>query len=492
MNFRRGRRSRRAALLVIEAVLARPATSTGDLLLRPLYYHIAPALWLAIFPGWAAPRSPVGVATIFLVWLAARDWFPAPETPVAQPWGQIHSGALAAAMLYAASPLAIRFARFSWNPNILPFWALLALYSAWRAWERPDFRWLAVSGIALAFALQSHYLAFLLFPTAGLFWLLALVRAWRAPGIGRRGPRSEFLLGSFFGSLAFLLLMSPLILFDARQGWSNLSTIPAQLSGGDGTRTAVQPGMFLERLGEAAGELVAFLFTGSAASPAPGPCCSRDWFRRFSVLLAPARSRWPGAAPYWLLATWILSGLAGLALYPGEIFDHYYALLFPAPFLLLGGAVQALQNKAVSGKRIHSAAYLLSLAAVAAILFVELANNPLLFPPERQLLRTEEVARKIAAEAGGQPLNLAVIAERNYADGYRYFLERWDIPVMDLDPERPKATRAGQLFIVCEQPRATCDPKHEPRAVVSKYGRSRVAGEWALAGVTLYRLVPLE
>jgi hypothetical protein len=191
-------------------------------------------------------------------------------------------------------------------------------------------------------------------------------------------------------------------------------------------------------------------------------------------------------AAFIFLLTWIFSGWAGFALYRGDIYTHYFGFLFPAPFLLLGGAVQVLKNRSLTFP------YYSALVLSAVLLLTNLGNSPIKYPPNRQLQRAEVVARKILAESGGEPLNLAVIGEVNYEDGYQYFLESWNAPFVELDPQRLKDTIAGQMFVVCELPRKKCDPKREPIPQVRRFGRSEVAGEWEIYGVTLYRLTHHE
>src|SRR3989344_5809855 len=125
-----------------------PRTSIGDMYLGPLYYYlIAPFLWLWNFSptGPAVFVAILGTATVGLIWLVAREWF-----------GK--TAGYTAAILYAVSPLVINFSKHSWNPNIIPFFALLCIYSIWRVWQKQEYKWLIVLGISFAFVTQSHYL----------------------------------------------------------------------------------------------------------------------------------------------------------------------------------------------------------------------------------------------------------------------------------------------------------------------------------------------
>ena len=124
-----------------DPILIGPGTSVGNMYLGPLYYYlIAPALFLARYNpvGPAVLVALLGVATIYFVYFVARRWF----TPTA---------GLLASFLYAISPTVIIFSHSSWNPNIMPFFSLLSIYSIWRIFNNREYKWLVSVGISFAF-----------------------------------------------------------------------------------------------------------------------------------------------------------------------------------------------------------------------------------------------------------------------------------------------------------------------------------------------------
>ena len=61
-----------------DLILVGPGTSIGNMYLGPLYHYImAPALFLARYSpiGPAIQIALLGIATIFFVWFAGREWF---------------------------------------------------------------------------------------------------------------------------------------------------------------------------------------------------------------------------------------------------------------------------------------------------------------------------------------------------------------------------------------------------------------------------------
>jgi hypothetical protein len=315
-----------------------------------------------------------------------------------------------------------------------------------------------------------------LLPTIGLFWLITGFETRK-----QKEKLREFIKYSAISIGIFTVLMSPLVIFDARHGWNNFSAIKKFFAERQETVSA-RPWNALPKFiplsekittnlvagkDEAAGVRIALIGTLSVA-----------WL---SYLALRKRSLAINKKGLILIFSWLGFALLGLGLYKQEIYDHYFGFFFAAPFLLIGGVVGYINSKGTLGKIV---------SVVALLILVELSikDNPLLYPPNRQLARTKEVAGKIREEAKGERFNLAVIAERNYEDAYQYFLEAWGTGVSDIDPQRHDETVGKYLFVVCEVPKDKCDPTHNPKAEVANFGWSKVESEWEVGGVILYKL----
>ena len=132
-------------------------TSQGHMFLGPGYYYMM-APFMALFEG-----SPVGaavmvailsVATVGLIWWVGRSWF----APIA---------GLVAALLYSLSPITIIFGRASWNPNVMPFFAMLAIWGGVEALKGKGKKWWLMSAIGLAGGLPSQFLGLLMVSVLG-------------------------------------------------------------------------------------------------------------------------------------------------------------------------------------------------------------------------------------------------------------------------------------------------------------------------------------
>ena len=456
----------RRLLVNADPILIGPGTSIGDMYLGPLYYYMmAPALLLARFSpvGPAVQIALLGVATIFFVWYTARTWF-----------GK--RGAAVAALLYAIAPTVIIYSRSSWNPNIMPFFALLTIWGMWKVWQERKWKWLLVVGVSMAFVLQSHYLGLLLFPTIGLFWILTFLK------VRKTEEAKKFLLNSVFSGIIFLILMSPLVIFDARHGWRNFEAMRKFFSERQ-TTVSARPWNAIPKIPNLSEKIVTRLIAGRNETAGK---ISFSVIIILSLIVFARRNSFNNKTKlaFTLLSIWLASALIGLGLYKQEIYDHYYGFFFTAPFLLLAGLIESVRK--IDNNKFFASPLVFGLLL---LLVANIADNPLKYPPNRQLERGQIVTDKIIEESAGDRFNLAVLAERNYDDGYQYFLELKGVPVIDIDPQIADETITKQLFVVCELPKEKCDPTHSPKAEVANFGWSKIEEEWELSGVTLFRLV---
>ncbi|OGY09816.1 MAG: hypothetical protein A2700_01560 [Candidatus Blackburnbacteria bacterium RIFCSPHIGHO2_01_FULL_44_64] len=445
-----------------------PRTSIGDMYLGPLYYYfIAPLLFLFRFSptGPAVSVAVIGIATVALLFYVAREWF-----------GK--KAAAVASFLYASAPILINLSKHSWNPNIMPFFALLSIYSMWRVWSKKEYRWLLILGISYAFVLQSHYLGLLLLPTLALMWASSFLSAKSSPG-----TLHKLLLLSLFAFLLFIFLMSPLFLFDYKHGWHNLQSVKLFFAHRQETVSAkpwnALPALWPLWQGKVVMELVTasqkVLSVAVSALVVTGTT-HYIWSARKSLQTRLLKINTP-VTPFILTLTWIGTGLLGLGSLKQSIFAHYFGFMFPAVFLLLG----ALYEKYWQGKL-----KLVVLTTLILISVANLVNNPLKYAPQRQMQRVQEVNKKIIEEANGKPFNFGLVAKRNYEEGYLYFFELSGSPVRIVDPQH-KETITDQLFVVCED--SDCQsPVYSAKSEVAHFGPSKVEKEWEIGGVKLYKL----
>lgn len=456
-----------------------PGTSIGNMYLGPLYYYfMAPGLFLTNFSpvGPAVQIALLGIITIWMVWYVGREWFP--PSPKASE-GQVAWVALIAAGLYAISPIVIIYSRSSWNPNIMPFFAILSVYSIWRVFKHYEFKWMLVLGVAFAFVLQSHYLGLLLAPTIGIFWFLTMVGVWKDKVL-----KSKAIRHTLYAVVIFALLMSPLLIFDMRHGWINFNAMNKFFSERQ-TTVSARPWSSLPKLPALFVQINQSLLTG--ANLTVSKLVSLFIFLGVALMFVKNHTK-KGLlsipAQYYLVFSWIIFALIGFGIYKQNIYDHYFGFVFAVPFLLFAVFINSFMQL---NKYTKAVGFLL----IGYLVCLSLQGSPLRSTPNNQLSRASHVADKIASEAGANEYNLAVLAERNYQDGYKYFLLNKGSRVVEIDAQRPETIK-DQLFVVCEMLPEKCDPVHSPRAEVANFGWSKIESTWEVDGVLVYKLVHLK
>ncbi|HWA52061.1 MAG TPA: glycosyltransferase family 39 protein [Patescibacteria group bacterium] len=441
-----------------------PGTSIGNMYLGPAYYYMM-ALPLLIFNfnpvGPAIFIAILGLITILFLWKVIREWFPTKK---------INYGALVASFLYAISPVIIIYSRSSWNPNIMPFFALLTVYSIWKVWVTKNFKWLIITGISYACCLQSHYLGLLLAPTILVIWFLVLIKT---------PIKKKFLGYSFVSLFLFLLIMSPLAIFDFRHNFINSKAILAFFTDRQTTVSVLPwkaiPGMW-PILANITGDLV------GAKTNIVGVVVAALILIAFVFVYLIRREKYnfKKTTVTLTITMWLFFGLIGLALYKQHIYDHYYGFIFVTPFIMLGAIINNLKYKI---------GYLLIAILVLGIVFVDIQNSPLAAAPNMQMQRARFVATKVEEIANGERFNFALIADSNYDSAYRYFMDLDNAKVVDINPQDTKDTITDQLIVVCEREKDKCDPTHNPKAEVAGFGWTKIVAEYDnVFGVTIYKL----
>jgi 4-amino-4-deoxy-L-arabinose transferase-like glycosyltransferase len=122
--------------------------------------------------------------------------------------------ALALTAIFAVSAYAIRYARFAWNPNSSPFWAILFLYAVHEIVsekENRKFFWAVAAGVAIGVGVQLHTT------------LLAILPATAIIIFGYFSFKDKKVLKYFFVVVAAALLLNiPQLISEQETGGKNM------------------------------------------------------------------------------------------------------------------------------------------------------------------------------------------------------------------------------------------------------------------------------
>ena len=168
--------------------------------------------------------------------------------------------------------------------------------------------------------------------------------------------------------------------------------------------------------------------------------------------------------------------------YKKAIYDYYFGIIFPLPFLFTG-LLFSRMGRLRYGK-------IFSIGATCALLFFNWQGRPFIYPPNNQLEQVENISKIALSKTDGKPFNFALITAGNSDHAYRYFFEIWGrkpvtIENTDVDPSRKTVT--DQLIIICET--GDCHPLGNSLWEIAGFGRAQIAGTWDAPFVKIYKLV---
>ncbi|MDD4938179.1 MAG: glycosyltransferase family 39 protein [Candidatus Shapirobacteria bacterium] len=428
-----------------------PQTSIGNMYLGPYFYYlIAPSLWLANYNpiGPAIFIALINIATIFLIYFVSKHWFN-------------QSTGLIASFMFATSPVVIKYSNFIWNPNIMPFFALLFIFLFFEAIFHQKYRYFIWATLAFVMVINSHYLGLALLPLVGLYWLIQFIKFFK-----NKSPQIKpFLINSLIALFVFIISLTPQILFDIKHQGQNFhalvnfftyrettvnikayKAIPKLIPLFDQVNTRLLAGK-----NETVGIIVSIVFI----------------IGLFLIFLkkTPKKNRF-----FWISCLWYLSGLVSLALYKQHIYDHYFGFLFPVVFILMAYLINRIKC--------------LGIPLLILIIIFSLLQNPFRWSGVKQLDTTNQIVDSILEKADDQSFNFALLAKQNYDPPYRYIITQKNGKIVDLHNQI-----SDQLFVVCEPFQIDCNPINNPEWSVAAFGWAKIDQQWEINGIKIFRLI---
>lgn len=313
-----------------DPVFIGPMTSIGNMYLGPFYYYfMLPFLWLS----YPSPLGPVyaviavSVATVYLLYQIGKKLF-----------GQ--QSAVLATTFFALSANAIIYSRFSWNPNIAPFFGLLMFYFTYIAWQKDSRYWILVS-LMFSVLIQLHYVTLLSAAGAGIILLIQIFEKIKLRE--NKDCWQKLIFSLTISLLVFLISLTPLILFDFKHDFLNSQAFVDILSSKESfelSRTNQQHGLaavgqFLTLdLKNKASQVI--LETSFAVDTINHPLLYIITILTVSYFLKVWKKKEKIKPAELVLLAYLGSGILGIALYQHNVYLHYIAYLFPMVYLFYG------------------------------------------------------------------------------------------------------------------------------------------------------------
>lgn len=462
-----------------------PTASVGGFFLGPIYYYLmVPFLFLFNYNpvGPAVMVALFGTATVFLVYKIGSQVFENTTTGIT------------AGILYAIAPIIIAYSRSSWNPNLMPFFSLITLFCIYKAVVKNKASLFVLGGIFLGITLQLHYLA---------TFLGAIIALYIVSGeLFFEDKKYEY--AKIFSAvlkkytlifLGFLIGLSPFLAFEVRHGFPNTqSIIKFVFKSGD----VASSGAFFQTLGNVFFRLFGRLVTNFpppeqvslAAHPAISFWYVLTCFLGISsvvLFLYQFTTAWKKKSPQLpkltLFFLWFFVTIFLFGLYRKNIYDYYFGLIFPVPFLLVGNLYTFLFKQKKYFK-------VFAVVGFGALIYINIIGEPFRYPPNRQYLQVKTIAESVLEKTDNKPFNFALIAGGNSDYAYRYFFElenKKPVTILNQNADPAQKSVTDQLLVVCET--SPCQPLGNSLWEVAGFGRAEIAGEWPVSVVKVYKLV---
>ncbi len=419
-------------------------TSVGQVYLGPFYYYfIAP--WLLLFA-----YNPIGPAVgvlFFSCLYLALNYFIVKEL-------FDKKIALISTLFISFSYVLIELSRFSWNPNLMPLFTLLTVYFFVKGLKTGKWLFYLLFGAFLSFAVQLHYLALFLIPPLGILGLIHLFK-----------NKKHFIsnLFNFFTSFfSFGIFSSPLIIFDLRHQFLNTKNF-INLFNSSSTASVNKITSLLETFRSL--NQFSFSFNFGLFSS------SIILLLIIIVFLTLVKKDKPITTFLFIF----LSLIIGFSLYSGEKHPHYFGVIYPVYFVIVGYFVSFL----FEGAWEKYLAYLF----IFAFLFLNFQKyNFLRYRGDWQLDRSKKVAQIIFDNVKKDKYTVTSLPEKYSDSTYRYYLELWEKRPIEKD----SLNKADELFVVCEK---ECRPViNNPQWDIAYFAPVKIVNEWKVDSIKIYKL----
>jgi 4-amino-4-deoxy-L-arabinose transferase-like glycosyltransferase len=454
-----------------------PTSSVGGFFLGPIYYYfMAPFLLLFNYNpvGPAVMVALFGVATVYLIYKFCSDFF---NSKVG----------LIAAFFYAVSPLAIAYSRSSWNPNPLPFFSLLSLFTLYKGITKNNLKLVFASGILLGIAMQLHYLATFLGVIIFLYILFSKLL-----------PKKTYptLIKEYLSILiGFLIGWSPFLAFEMRHGFLDFKSIFDFIlhSGNTGASAdffSTVSDVFFRIFGR-----LVFSFPSIEQLSKFDSVTLNLWtFLTLFVAITSSvfllikfyksfKEKDKDFSKYLLIFLWFFVGIILFGFYKKSIYDYYFSFMFPLPFILVG----FLLFFVYTNKKLNILGKGFSITLFIIIVGLNIQGIPFRYEPNRQLNQMKTIADFVMTKTDAKRFNFALVTGGNSDHAYRYFFTIWNHPPVIITHDPKDNSITDQLFVVCES--LPCQPLGNSLWEIAGFGQADIAGHWKVSVVEVYKLV---
>ena len=436
----------RRIILLQKFPLIGPPSSVGEVFLGPFYYYVvAPFLWLF-------QSNPLGLAVgVALLSIGASYViFYLVKKIVSR------NVALILTLFMCSSALLVDIGRFSWNPNLLPYFSFITTSLFFLSLHgKRKVLYSLLFGIAFGLSFQLHHLAALLILPVALYFLLFLFR---------KRDFSVFQIPLVAG-LGFMLTLLPFVLFEVRHNFLNIRNLISLFE----KQNIVSSGPIMNRLLDVTSAVVQFAFHISVS-----PLLSYGIVGLVigSVILILRKKENPFIT--FQVITFV-SLLFGLSRVNAQAIPHYFHTIYISFYFLLAVILAFLIQKKLLFASV--------LFILLFIIFQSFSYSFLWQKAAPQYVLPEKIGREIASKIKKEKINLATYpTDFTSRDCYQYYIELNGGSVVDGSSSEVTNT----MYVLCDK--KPCRIINSDSWNIQMFGNAKIDTMWTQGGIAVYKL----
>lgn len=426
-----------------------PPSSVGQLYLGPFFYYlISPFLLIFKFDpvGLAyavALFSSVGIILSYLVIKSILN----------------RKIAFNFLIFLAFSFTNIEFSRFSWNPNLLPFFSFLTLYFFYKFLDSKKILYSILLGILLSFSVQLHHLSFLLFLPISFFSLLQLFR---------KESRFGYIKKLFPAIISFFITSSPLLIFDIKHGFLNSRNFIKLFTSPD----FVTNTSYLSRLLETVHGLFMHVFKITF-----NPVFAGLLFLFFLLSYLTFNNKSKSHLFLKIHYSNIIFFVFAFALLNTPRLPHYFGLIYYS-FFAIAAYVSNILSKRSPLLNVSVGLFLI------IYLFLNGKNYYFLTSyGSYQIRSAKNIAQSISRHISASPFQIVSLPPTQTDGHIRYFIELAGHTPLPQD----SSVQPSELFVLCFL--SKCKIPGDPQWQIAAFSQAKVDTIWTINDITIYKVV---
>lgn len=423
-------------------------SSVGQIFLGPFYYYlIAPFLLLFNFNPIGLG---VGVAVLSIVAMIYISY------EMNKEFGAFFTTIFVAFMTFSFT--LIDLSRFSWNPNLLPYFSFITLFFFYKWVKEKKWLYALLFGLFLGCSFQLHYLSIFIFgPIAGYF-LYSYIQEKK---------KIIFLKQTVFAVIGFVFISVPLILFDIKNNFLNVKGFMGLFS----SDQVSSENSYISKLEATSNAFVNHVFQIEPTTFITATILVL--FAGASFLVAKKQKN--------LFITWniilVIAYIFQFAFLSSHRYIHYFTPIYVSFYFVLSFIVLLIPKRK----------FQFIVVGVFVSVFVWLQIPKYYFftaNPANQIDRAKKIAESFHGHIQKQPIQLVALPFTETEGHFRYFLEIQGVKLLPLE----SFEQADELYVICFD-LTNCRPLDDPHWQIAAFYDKMLAESWQSEGATIYKIV---